>query len=87
MQEQMENTTLSQLFQRGGYWPYPSGPVDLTGVQHIIHTLAGYFQEHGQEELLRISADYVSFSRGQGEAVEEAIARFDICHAVAQAHH
>eukprot|EP00975_Prorocentrum_lima_P068663 12921945-Prorocentrum_lima.AAC.1 len=40
---------------------------------------------HGQEEILRVSAEYVSFSRGQGEAVEEAIARFDMLHAVAVA--
>eukprot|EP00975_Prorocentrum_lima_P021431 4518624-Prorocentrum_lima.AAC.1 len=64
----MENTSLAQLFQRGGSWTYPSGPLDITGVQHIVHRLAGYFQEHEQEELLRVSSDYVSFSRGQGEA-------------------
>eukprot|EP00975_Prorocentrum_lima_P010250 2182494-Prorocentrum_lima.AAC.1 len=64
----MESTTLSQLFQRGGSWPYPSGPLDLTGVQHIIHRLAGYFQEHGQEEFLRVSADYFSFSPAQHKA-------------------
>eukprot|EP00975_Prorocentrum_lima_P039122 8220091-Prorocentrum_lima.AAC.1 len=35
---------------------------------------------------LRMSAEYVAFSRGHGEAVEEAIARFEFLHAVAHSH-
>eukprot|EP00975_Prorocentrum_lima_P051742 10837232-Prorocentrum_lima.AAC.1 len=70
----MENTALAKLFQKGGNFNYTEGPLDVTGIQHVVHRLGLYFQEHEPEEILRVSVEYVSFSRGHAEAVEEAIA-------------
>eukprot|EP00975_Prorocentrum_lima_P058650 12300943-Prorocentrum_lima.AAC.1 len=64
----MEDREISRLFQRGGVFAYAEGLLDLTGIQHAIYRRGLYFQEHEQEEALRISAEYVGFSRGHGEA-------------------
>eukprot|EP00975_Prorocentrum_lima_P016781 3556020-Prorocentrum_lima.AAC.1 len=65
----MEDSTLAQLFQWGGDCPYPDGDMrGASAIVHILHRVDRYFREHGPEEILRISAEYVSFSRGPGEA-------------------
>eukprot|EP00975_Prorocentrum_lima_P010850 2306461-Prorocentrum_lima.AAC.1 len=64
----MEDREISRLFKRGGVFAYAEGSLDLTGIQNVIYRLGLYFQEHEQEEVLRISAEYVAFSRGHGEA-------------------
>eukprot|EP00975_Prorocentrum_lima_P034542 7260407-Prorocentrum_lima.AAC.1 len=57
------DTNVAQLFQYGGYVGYPDGPLDGSGIVHILHRLGRYFKEHEQEEILRISAEYAAFSR------------------------
>eukprot|EP00975_Prorocentrum_lima_P008523 1820791-Prorocentrum_lima.AAC.1 len=58
----------AQLFQYGEDCIYPEGSLRGSGIVHILHRLDKYFKGHGQEEVLRISAEYVAFSRGPGEA-------------------
>eukprot|EP00975_Prorocentrum_lima_P000550 107820-Prorocentrum_lima.AAC.1 len=76
----------SALFQNGGLHTYDSVSLELSGIQHIVHRLGRHFQEHEQQVVLQVYADYVSLSRGHGESVEEALARFDLLHALAKSH-
>eukprot|EP00975_Prorocentrum_lima_P023228 4886906-Prorocentrum_lima.AAC.1 len=62
----MADRDMSRLFQHGGVFAYTEGLLDLTGIQHVVYRLGLYFQEHEQEEVLRIFAEYVAFSRGHG---------------------
>eukprot|EP00975_Prorocentrum_lima_P018361 3867280-Prorocentrum_lima.AAC.1 len=57
----MDSPELAQLFQRGGSFTYPEGLLTVTGIQHVVHRFALHFQEHAQEELLRVSAEYMPF--------------------------
>eukprot|EP00975_Prorocentrum_lima_P051701 10827678-Prorocentrum_lima.AAC.1 len=64
----MANREFPKLFPQGGNFIYPDGQLDVTGIQHVVDRLGLYFQENEQEEILHVSAEYVSFSRGHGEA-------------------
>eukprot|EP00975_Prorocentrum_lima_P015062 3195364-Prorocentrum_lima.AAC.1 len=57
--------------------------MNLTGFQHAIATLGVHFEEQDPEGTVRISLEYKSFSRRQGESIEEAPTRFDLLHATA----
>eukprot|EP00975_Prorocentrum_lima_P030738 6449712-Prorocentrum_lima.AAC.1 len=73
----------TEQFQNGGVFVYAGGSLDIPGIQHVVHRLGLYFKEHEQEEVLCIAAEYQAFTRGHGEPIEEAIARFDLLHALA----
>eukprot|EP00975_Prorocentrum_lima_P034064 7157386-Prorocentrum_lima.AAC.1 len=77
-----KDSDVAQLFQYGGTC-HSSIDFEGTGLQHILHRLGKYFKEHNHSEILRISTEYANFSRRPGDAVEEAIARFDLLHSIA----
>eukprot|EP00975_Prorocentrum_lima_P032420 6807365-Prorocentrum_lima.AAC.1 len=57
--------------------------MNLIGFQHAVATLGVHFKEQDEEETVRVSMEYKTFCRRQGESLEEALSRFDLLHATA----
>eukprot|EP00975_Prorocentrum_lima_P067846 12917302-Prorocentrum_lima.AAC.1 len=72
--------TVGPLYSSGGPTIRGGNTLNIIGLQHAITNLGYHFRELDQEEIVRVAAEYRSFSRRQGESIEQALARFELAH-------